>query len=153
MSSWKRTLVAAALIAGAFMVASPAAAGTPDYKLKIAKQPDGPYSGVVTVNLDEDESRNVYAKARYTGNQSGKKDVSLVRFSEGPVSGKYFKGDQNITSDVQLGGYEFRLRRGHPKTFRVKVTSTNPGMAYLTLGLESAQGVSTACIAVNDSDC
>ena len=95
-------------------------------KVKIAKHADGPYKfGSVNTNLEVNEKRFVYIKAK---SQTGPQAAKFQEFEPAPGADyvvKYFRGQTNITDAVQGSGYNFTLPSTYTR-FRVRVKAVNP---------------------------
>src|SRR5262245_17117118 len=81
-------------------------------KLKGSKTADGPFRTDTFLNIQQ--KRNLYTKILSTDLEARR--WSLYEQQGGPGDGdydiKWFDGDENISHDVQTGGYRFKLKPG-----------------------------------------
>ena len=142
--------LAAIALLGAVAGASPA--GAAKVRFTIAKQKDGPYQvhepGKGALHVNVDDPRSLYVKA--LNKARSRKTVRL--FEEAccapnmdDYSLDWFKGDQDITHDVQTSGHEFKLKPDRARRFRVRVKpeTVTPGsfclFPYVEFGSNTAQ--------------
>ena len=108
-------------VIAAIVVALPAAAGGPGTpRLKGAKARQGPYRSEVSVHVES--ARSVFVKVKSTADFQ--QDATLSEQTVGDDADynfKWFRRDLNISHDVQTSGFDFRLRAGAAKLFRVRV--------------------------------
>jgi hypothetical protein len=113
-------LCLAVLCAG--LAVAPAVAGGPGTpKVTGAKHKDGPYA--LTTHVKLKRAKNVYVKVKSTHDQN--QTATLTEGSVGPGDAdyqvKWFRGDEDISHDVQTSGYDFTLKPEKAKIFRVRV--------------------------------
>ena len=133
------------------VAALPASAGDL-FVFKIAKQKSGPYSGdSITRVIDPGQSKAFYLKASTLPGDEPQ-SATLSQPGKAIYKTKYFKGDHNITQEVQGGGYEFTLK-DKPKKFRgvVKDIGNAPDPSCIPIELETTSpggvdlGVNAIC--------
>lgn len=122
----------AALVA--CLLAGIAMAGAPGINLKGAKRADGPYRELVRVNVTD--PRNLYVKAVNRSDDAIEATLSEQTF--GPGSGgdyefTWFRGDTDISHDVQTSGYDFSIPSDKARKFRVRVKPDVPDPARVCL--------------------
>ena len=152
-----RVLLAVAACVAAIVLPASASAGDPVVSLKVAKHKDGPYKTVQTTHIAPPDAKDFYWKVR------NPTDAKLpdVLLTAGEVSSagwiaRWFRGDDQITSDVEGGGYEFALRPGKSKLFRSRLKPTEIAKkqlcfdAYAGPPLTDTDG---ALVAVNEAIC
>jgi hypothetical protein len=116
------TIIACMAALGASLIAVPAIAGGPGTpKVTGAKQKDGPYSLKTNVKLKR--AKNLYVKVKSTHDQNQTATISENRIGPGETDYQvnWFRGDENISHDVQTSGYDFPLKPEKAKIFRVRV--------------------------------
>jgi hypothetical protein len=119
-------LTLAALTVGLLWAAGPAAAGAGP-KVRVAKQKGGPYvPDRISVNVAK--ARDLYFRVTATADEPA--DATLMDQSGGIAVEDYnwtwFLGKENVDDDVQASAYEFRLKPGKPRLFRVRVKPKVP---------------------------
>ena len=96
--------------------------GTP--RLTGAKKKSGPYAKELRVKVLE-EGRNVFVRVKSTHDKRQK--AHMVEGIAGPGDPgsdwqiNWFRGDQDVSHDMQTSGYDFRLRPHKSKRFRVRI--------------------------------
>ena len=151
-------MLAAAFVA-AFVVGPAAAGAAPALKLKAAKHRDGPYVNApgndpLVVNVDE--PKNLYVKAIRPA--SGSVDVRLFEevSNDAEFDYQWFKGQNDISHDVQTSGYLFNLKHEKPRRFRVRVIPAVPdpgeGCLYPHIDPEGSMSSYSAFFAINHPD-
>jgi hypothetical protein len=154
--SFRRGSVVVVLAAlAAIALPSSASAGQPFVNLKVAKKQDGPYKNVQNVNIDLNEAKSFYWKAKNP--TSTKLDVLLTDPSFYPVgwNTRWFRGNDDITEEVRAAGYEFGLKAGKAKLFRSRLKPTKTAGPVCHEGNAAPPKTSTdfALVAVNDPVC
>jgi hypothetical protein len=117
--------------------APPGEAGLADLKALVSKHEHGPWEPMFQdVNLDAGQARNLYLKVKVVHSDTSFSSLLWQHSDEHPYKTKYFKGEQNITSDVNTftsstpSGYEFTAKPDKYRKFRLKViseTDSTPG--------------------------
>jgi hypothetical protein len=130
-------LISAALVALVAMAvgATTASAGDPFVKVRAAKHKDGPYlHNPQGLMLPAGESKTLYWRVK---NIAPDQKLEL-RFDDAATDPeddyrvRWFKGHENITSDVSGPGFEFKLKAGAKKLFSARVKHrTNSGILCL----------------------
>jgi hypothetical protein len=96
--------------------------GTP--RLTGAKKKSGPYEKELHVKV-RDKGRNVFVrvKSTYDARQQATIEERLIGPGdpEGDWQINWFRGENDVSHDVQTSGYDFRLRPHRSKRFRVKL--------------------------------
>jgi hypothetical protein len=150
----KGLIVPVVAIGLAIGFAGPAAAGNL-FHLRVAKNPDGPFKDAVTAQLGVDDARNFYLRAK--NRTADPDDFSLgLDFEQGDYGLKYFRGTNNITSEVKGDGYDFELAPGQVKKFRVRIKrqSTSDEAACVVTVLDHISGGGfAATIQINSLAC
>ena len=120
-----RTVAAVcAVVIGSVVLSSPADAGLPSEKIrmKISRNDDGPFGTEVTLNLTEGQAKNAYLKIRTITGQNEPAQLEQTPITEEFVINYFTKKGAKITNAVfSPGGYDFTVKPGKPKLFRVKV--------------------------------
>ena len=104
---------------------SPSAQGRGDsWATKVAKDKDGPYGVVTKASVPNGDSKTLWW--RVTSKADSDLNVAFVDDTGGTpgFKVKWFKGDDNVSSDVNEFGYEFVLHPDQSKYFRGVVTRT-----------------------------
>ena len=121
----------AATLVTVLALATPAAAGTPPFVVKVAKDKDGPYKqGFTDVNLQGGQVKDFFFRVR----NKEPEPFNNMRFQEifGPAPDgmvyRWFKGNTNITQEVQTSGYAFNLPGDGRRFFRFKAKATADGL-------------------------
>jgi len=110
-----------ALLVGA-TVAIGGGPGTP--RLTGAKKKSGPYEKELRVKVRQ-QGRSVFVRVKSTHDARQKATIEERFVGPGDPEAdwqiNWFRGDQDVSHDVQTSGYEFGLRPHRAKRFRVKV--------------------------------
>lgn len=83
------------------------------------------------MNPDVGQTKTLYWKAK--NNSGDPQDLSFDDASTPKLSGyevKWFRGDHNISSQVEGSGYEFSLGDGNTKIFRARLERVSSGMGF-----------------------
>jgi hypothetical protein len=126
-----------AAVAISILAAPPAGAGmgSSPMRLTISKTKDGPYSFSALHAKVNAGPKGFFVKV--ADKTEHRQDGLLEDVSAGAGSAnfkiRWFRGDENITSDVQGPGYGFGLKPGKPKVFRALVKPLNPDPGALCL--------------------
>jgi hypothetical protein len=155
---WFRWGSIAAVLAAVVAIALPASAsaGQPVVSLKVAKHRAGPYTPIQFGNIELNEAKSFYWKAKNI-TDARLPDVLLsdsTIYLPGWVS-KWFKGKDNITADVQGGGYAFGLKAGKSKFFRsrLKPTKTASPLCAEATAAPPETSQDLALVVINDALC
>jgi hypothetical protein len=153
----RRGSIAAAVVAvAAIALPASASAGEPAVSLKVAKHKDGPYKPEVRTNIKLNQAKDFYWKAR---NVTDAEFPDVLLTDDGPYPTgwivRWFRGDDNITSDVRGDGYEFVLQPGKSKLFRsrLKPTKTADEVCHAAGAGPSEPATDFALVVVNDAFC
>ena len=145
------------MLAAAVAVALPASAsaGDPVVFMKVAKHKDGPYKTVQGASIALNQTKDFYWKAR---NVTDAKLPDVLLTDDGPFPPgwivRWFKGNDNVTSDVKGDGYEFALKPGKSKFFRSRLKRTEPADDLCHVGEAESEGeMDGALVVVNDAFC
>lgn len=131
----------AATLIAALALAAPAGAGGegPPFIVKVAKDKQGPYQdGFSNVNLQGGQVKDFFFRVR---NKEPEPFINMT-FEElfGPAPKglilKWFKGDTNVTSDVQGDGHSFNLPGDGRRFFELKAKAEANNL-YHCLGGEA----------------
>jgi hypothetical protein len=96
-------------------------------RAEVAKHKAGPWKHGAHVQIPTGEAKNVYLRIKNVTSPAQSLDVTLTEGTDGGLPDyrhtwfKGFKGDTDISHDVQTSGYDFTLRHGKTKRFRVRV--------------------------------
>jgi hypothetical protein len=151
-----RVLLAVAACVAAIALPASASAGQPVVSVKVAKHQAGPYKPFQLANIELNEAKDFYWKAKNI-TDAKLPEVLLsdsTIYSPGWVS-KWFRGKDNITADVQGGGYEFGLRAGKSKFFRSRLKPTTTASPLCAEAAAAPPETSTdfALVVINDALC
>jgi hypothetical protein len=113
------------------------ASAAPVLKLKAAKHKRGPYvnaPGPNPVTANVNEPKNFWVKAFIVPHSSVEARLfEQVANQDQDYKFKWYKGQNDISHDVQTSGHLFTLRHDHPKRFRVRVRPQVPNPGPLCL--------------------
>ena len=155
-------LLPAALVLVLLALAAPAPA-LGGVRVEVAKHKSGPWSpGGLNVHIPTGNSKNFYIRIKSTSHHAQAKQVNLSerRSVDGPdYQVSWFKGKQDISSEVQTSGHDFTLKHDQTKRFRLRVTAldgsdqecvsgefaVDPGM-FVVVGSVRANGNATCLI-------
>jgi hypothetical protein len=116
------TIIACTAALGAGLAAVPAIAGGPGTpKVTGAKQKDGPYALKQNVRIKRAKSLYVKVKSTHDQNQTATLAQNVVGPGDADYQIDWFRGDEDISHDVQTSGYDFPLKPEKAKIFRVRV--------------------------------
>ncbi len=104
--------------------------------LKAAKQKDGLFKTEVRVNIPIGDAKVVWFRAKSMADKAQQfafKDDGSSSELEG-YKVRWFKGHQNVSSDVYTEGHLFVLDPGESKFFQAKVKHTGPGDPICIVG-------------------
>ena len=155
--SSRRGVIAVALVAAA-AIALPASAGAgqPDVSLKVAKQKDGPYREHVGAHMDLNQAKDFYWKVRNVTDAKLTQVLIIdgAKYPPGWIA-RWFRGENNITSDVRNAGYEFALGVGKSKIFRshLKATKAIGPLCHDAAAGPPETSQSFALVSINDPVC
>jgi len=142
-SSYRLSVLSLGVALAVGLAALPASAGVDPPIVKVARHRWGPYKEFfIKLKMDPDDSKDFFLKARNAEDATGPQPATLVRLV-GPsdCKAKYFKGNQNITQEVNEGGYDFTLTDDF-KRFRGIVKdggeAPTPDCINLRLAIEGA---------------
>ena len=132
--------LAAAILALALAPSSQGRGGF--FVVKVAKDKDGPFRKALNRVIPDGETRSLWylVKSKVPDDQQ----VSFYEQTPDAPEGlkvKWFKGDQDVTDDVQTSGHDFNLSAGKSKYFQARVKATEPGLLYCLRGTASTGGV------------
>jgi hypothetical protein len=135
---FSRFIVLGALALVALAMAVPAIAHRGDPVLaQAAKQKHGPWSGhTLSVAIPAGDKRSLYVRIKNTSSPAHTQQVVLTEGTDGgppDYHHRWFKGDTDISHDVQTSGYDFSLKHGKTKRFRVRVTVNDDSIAECLL--------------------
>jgi hypothetical protein len=147
---WVLAIVAAWALAA--LVPDAAVAGPPNLDAKVSRHKSGPYKQELSINIAPGTAKNVYLKVK---NNTGQRKDSLQLNQFEPEMGwntRYFRRDQNITNEVQGGGYGFELGAGKAKKFRIRIKApaTTDDTCVTSLVEEMGPDHDVAVVGVND---
>ena len=136
-------------------VATGGGPGTP--RLTGAKKKSGPYEPKLRVKV-RSNGRNVFVRVKST--YDSRQKAHMVEGLSGPGDPEadwqinWFRGDEDVSHDMQTSGYDFRLRPHKSKRFRVRlkpnVGGADPFCLYSNVQVdEPTTGRSGPFIAVN----
>ena len=130
----QRAAVALLSVTALVTLTGPAAFAGGPVKLGVSKQADGPFDSHAVATMDVGDAKNFYLKAR---NLTQNPFLAELDDQQTPTNSsytrKYFRNSDNITADVTGSGYQFNLKPGHPKFFRVKVKRVDANTALFCL--------------------
>jgi hypothetical protein len=96
-------------------------------KAEVAKHKDGPWKHGAHVQIPTGEKKSLYLRIKNVTSPAQSLDATLTEGTDGGPPDyrhtwfKGFAGDTDISHDVQTSGYDFTLRHGKTKRFRVRV--------------------------------
>jgi hypothetical protein len=121
-------VAAAGLVAIAVAVPASAHRGEP-VLAEAAKHKHGPWSTEeLPVKIPAGDKRSLYVRIKNTSSPSHKQHLTLTEGTDGgppDYHHDWFKGDEDISHDVQTSGYHFALKHGKTKRFRIRVKVTD----------------------------
>jgi hypothetical protein len=97
-------------------------------RLKLSKQPDGPYSDNLQINLQAGNAKEVFAKVKSTyPNPAPYEFDGPVKIDDYKL--RYFKGGENVTSELNEVDewFEFRLPAESATKIRIRVSLPSDG--------------------------
>jgi hypothetical protein len=149
------TLALAAALALALPVS--ASAGQPLVSLKVAKHKGGPYATGQPASIGLNQAKDFYWKVKNITN-ARLPEVLLTDNTDTSPGWivRWFRGKDNITTDVQGGGYEFGLRAGKAKVFRSRLKPTEGAEKQLCHAATAGPpetSLDEAIVFVNDGLC
>ena len=152
----KKPIAVVAAAVAAFALPSSASAGQPLVDLKVAKHKDGPYASTQSANIDLNQARPFYWKVKNLTDEKLPEVVlnDSTLYPAGWVA-KWFRGKENITTEVLGDGYEFGLKAGKPKAFRSKLkpTKTAGPACHNAIAAPPETSPDSAAVIVNDAKC
>ncbi len=119
--------LALALTLVATLAAGQAHGGKSAFALRSAKQHDGPYKVFTRVAIEQGDQRTTWWRVK---NKSATDEESM-NFSDlgGDAPGykvQWFRGQENISAEVEDQGYEFDLAAGQARYFSSRIKRTGP---------------------------
>ena len=141
--------VATLFLLPSMFITSQADAGVPAVRLRVSKNPNGPFKHTLNQDLAAGDVKNYYLEAKNT--TGSLIDAELRRsFSDAGYDTKYFRKNDNISNDVEGTGYHFPIKGGKVKHFRLRVkrqvVSNATGCTFTELNImndrEDAAGIS-----------
>lgn len=140
-----RRALAAAIALAVFAMAMPAAAHRGEPVLaQAAKHKHGPWkTGTHPVDIPAGQKRSLYVRIKNTSAPAHKQHVMLTEGTDGgppDYHNSWFKDKKDISHDVQTSGYDFTLKPGQAKRFRVRVKvddDSNPECLFGSFHVES----------------
>jgi hypothetical protein len=148
-------LVASSVLGAVLFTVSPAGAGG-DLVHRV-KKPGGPYKRVIGANIAPGNAKNFTLKV--TGPPEAGAFLEEGAEDEPGYQTKYFRGDNNITSDVaDTDGYPFNLGSDGKQKFpmKVKVVGSSPPdefCRFVSAHEGEPQGGSTVAVKLNGAEC
>jgi hypothetical protein len=144
-----------ALVA-ALVLAAPSSALGPNIIVRVAKDKDGPYREILSVNVAKNQTKNLWYRVR----SESETDLKDLLFDDGlqkyleTLRVKWFEGGDNVTHDVQTSGHEFNLKADASKYFNARVTAEKKNVEECLIGRAVYPSVSLdqAFAGIND-DC
>ena len=110
-----------ALGVGALVPDAASAGEAGELDAKLAKQRSGPFQHGLEINIADGTAKSVYLKVKNrTTEDAVAAELSQFLPEEDWVT-KYFRRTHNITAAVQSNGYNFDLRAGKAKLFRIRI--------------------------------
>ncbi len=125
--------LAAAILALALAPSSQGRGGL--FVTKVATDKDGPYRKEVNRVVPDDETRSLWFLVK--SKDSEDLDLSLDEpnsEAHPDLKVKWFKGQNDISHDVQTSGHSFNLRAGKSKYFQARVKATQPDVQHCLVG-------------------
>lgn len=143
---------------GAAALSAPAEAATPT-QLREAKHEDGPYvNRILLINIAE-TPKNAYFRLKNTTNHNQDVLASDNSFGSGlaDYEVRWFRGNAEITDEMQGIGSAFGLKPDHPKIVRARIKPlvADPGVFCLSTGFMIAPDAfeTFGAFNVNDEAC
>jgi hypothetical protein len=132
--------LAAAILALALAPSSQGRGGF--FVVKVAKEKDGPFRNHLNRVIPNDETKSLW----YLVKSKAGDDQPVFFYQEPPdapedLKVKWFKGQNDISHDVQTSGHDFNLQAGKSKLFQARVRATEPGVLYCLQGTAMTGGV------------
>jgi hypothetical protein len=118
----RSSLLGACVLVVALAVPAGALAGA-QLQVRTAKKASGPYTQHTRLKIPDGEAKSGYVrvKSKLDKKVGATLSYELVAFSGPEYSFDWFKGKKKITADVNDDGYDFGLRPGKSKLFRMRI--------------------------------
>jgi hypothetical protein len=149
--------LAVSVLAVALIAAPSATSLGPAIKVAVAKHKDGPYRGEINSNMDDGQTRSFWFRVRTTSEQD---DLELVFEDLGSSDDdgfktRWFKAGNNVSSDVEGSGYEFKIDPGQSKYLNAKQTAPDPTAQTCLAGYAELPTITgdTSIVVINDNIC
>jgi hypothetical protein len=138
----------------AVAMSSPVGAGVPSVmiKMKISRSQNGPFAGVVEITLVDGQAKSSWVKVKSITGQNEPAQLEQNFFPKGYAINHFTKNGNKITDEVTSPeGYEFTVKAGKPKLFRVKVKQVEPDVdtCFFPRARDEVGGNTNTTIAVN----
>jgi hypothetical protein len=150
--------VCASVLAVALATVPSASGLAVTFNIKVAKHKDGPYKTDIRSKIDPGETRSFWFRVKNTGDAESQLDFGDADTSdEVGFKTKWFKHGDNVSSQVQQGGYMFHVDPGQKKYFNAKQTGLDaPGAVEGCLAGEASMTMvytDLSSVAINGGTC
>jgi hypothetical protein len=154
LRNWMLAAGALAIVTGTCALAATTADAVPQqFRIKAAKQPDGPFVQEIHANVNEGQVKFFTLRPKNISESDLRPELAQPIIPLG-FQIKYFRNGNNITADVRDGdGYSFNLRAGKSKRFDVRIKAQISGEAcVLTQITDATVAHDAAIITLNSPD-
>ena len=124
------------LFACALIFAPASTALGPLFTVKVAKQKDGSYGSETKVNLDKNETVTLWFRMKNVSPGQ----LSNSGFDDGDnkipedLSVKWFKGQTNVSHDVQTSGLDFEFKEDQVRYYQAKIRAEGNNVKHCVTG-------------------